>query len=114
MEEKQGAYLIAKNKLDTSKPLLFIFIKMSKATLAQALPLSIYDKNTCDYLGAIFENGMDYISAQTWESIQETLNESVHVNLLDSRYDTCLALFPSLTREQYDRQLAFSRRQLTK
>lgn len=114
MEEKQGAYLIAKNNSDTTSPLLFIFLKLSKATLERALPLTIYDKNTCDYLGAFFENGMDYIAAQTWESIQETLNESVHVNLLESSYESCLAVFPTLTREQYERQLAFSKRQLTK
>lgn len=114
MEEQQGAYLIAKNKSDTSKPLLFIFLKLPKYQLARALPLSAYDKDKCDYLGAFFENGMDYISAQTRESIQETLNESVHVNLLKSSYESCLTVFPTLTREQHERQLTFSKRQLTK
>lgn len=114
MEEQQGAYLIAKNKSDTSTPLLFIFLKLSKAKLERAIPLSTYDKNTCEYLGAFFENGMDYIAAQTKESIQETLNESVHVNLLESSYESCMAIFPTLTREQHERQLTFSKRQLTK
>ena len=110
----KSAYLISKDKMDitSSPPLLFVYMKLSKLELKRALPMSYDDNKRSEYLGAIFENGMDFVAPHTKESIQNLLNERENINLLDNNYETCLKTFPSLTEKQYTSQLEFSKTQL--
>ena len=122
MEDK-GAYLITTNTSETTlenymEPSLFIFLRVSTEQIKKSLPLSSYNSNDKNnektYIGAIFENGMDYIASHTYESIQSTLQKHKHIDLLNSNYEECLCVFPGLTNEQYVKQLEFSKRQLSR
>lgn len=110
----KGAYLISKDKMNiiSSPPLLFVYMKLSKLELKKALPLSYDDNKHSEYLGAVFENGMDFVAPHTKESIQNILNERENINLLDNNYETCLKTFPTLKETQYTSQLEFSKTQL--
>lgn len=89
--EKGVYYLLVKDR-----PLLYLFTKLSKEKLSHALPLTKYDRDKCGYLSAFFEDGVDFLGADSWETIEKNLNDHLHINLLENSYEKCCEVFPNI------------------
>lgn len=114
MNLEKGGYLIKDSKDDDT--LLFIYMKLSKTQLANALPISFdsnsYDTNNSQYISAIFKNGQDFIGQTNFSQVQQTIQTTTHIDLINNNLQTCQNLFPNLTSQQYHNLLSFATNQL--
>ena len=82
MDKNCGAYLIKDNE-NTETNILFIYKKLYKQKLMNALPISFdtekYDNGSV-YIGAIFKNGSDYIGQNDFNNIILPLNPANFCN----------------------------------
>ena len=114
MDKNYGAYLIKDNE-NTEKNLLFLYKKLSKQKMINALPISFDTKNYDNgaiYISAIFKDGSDYIGQNDFNNIDKLIKSNGGIDLLNTNYSICKNNFPNLTKKQYDRELIFSREQL--
>ena len=103
----QGAYMYYEN----NKHNLLIYGKLPHNILMNAMPLT-YKADNGNYITTIFIDGKDYIGQSKYENIYEMINKDNVVDIINNDYDEVKKILPELTKEEYNENLEFSKRQL--
>ena len=84
--------------------------------MANALPIGFdsdsYDNNNSTYISAFFKNGQDFIGQTNFLQIKQTLENTIHIDLINNSFKKCQSIFPNLSYEYYTNQLSFAKEQL--
>ena len=104
-----GAYLIN----DRDRHILFIYMKLSKDKLLDALPLTPdLESSDSEYLTAVFQDGCDYIGHTNLQGIKSVLNTHLNINILENNFNKCKNVFPKLLFDEFNQLQKFSNEQI--
>ena len=98
--------------MDNQKMHRFMYIKLSKKQLQEALPITYQDNPSKNYLTVVFdEDGRDFLGQATYGEILELVNKYQMTNLLEEPFDTIKNDF-NLGSQELQNMIDFARNQL--
>ncbi len=108
IDESKGAYLYYDDMRKTN--VLFLYMKLSKNKLKNALPSDDIDpKNT--YLTGSFVDGTDYIGQGSYKNIIEEINNRHMINILTKDYKEVHKTLQSLKISEFNDHVSFAKKQ---
>lgn len=106
----KGAYIYYNSIYNCNS--LFLYIKLTKEELKNALPISYKEDSNNEYLGVIFINGRDYLGQNNYENISQFIENNKMIDIFSTCYTDCSYILKNLTEEEYNDFLNFSKNQL--
>lgn len=98
--------------MDDEKIHRFMYFKLSKKQLQEALPISYQDNTSKNYLTVVFdEDGRDFLGQATYDEILELINKYQMTNLLEGSFDKIKNDF-NLGSQELQNMIDFARNQL--
>lgn len=98
--------------MDNQKMHRFVYFKLSKKQLQEALPITYQDNPSKNYLTVVFdEDGRDFLGQATYGEILELVNKYQMTNLLEEPFDKIKNDF-NLGSHELQNMIDFARNQL--
>ena len=110
IDQNKGAYIYFDNTSKTN--VLFLYMKLSKQDLANALPISYKEDDKNTYLGALFINGQDYVGQTNHIDIIDNINTNNMTNILINNYNTVHDKLKNLDKLEFNNFVSFAKKQL--